>query len=230
MIPPAYHRSLLTPQEQAVYREVVLALRDHKTAVHLALGLAPQSGIRKAVRAVHLDHPELFYVDFWHYQLQSAPSGTGFLLRFPMLLDPFPAEAIANSLSQKVSELRNRMTECTTASQAYILLIREISTQTRYQNTESAFWDHTVAGPLLNHSAVCEGISKYFLFLCQRLNLPCAVVVGTLNGGSHAWNMVEIDGVRKYVDITALLSSTFPVTKEVFKSEEQLLQRGYVII
>jgi len=36
----------------------------------------------------------------------------------------------------------------------------------------------------------------------QRAGIPCAVVWGTVDGGGHEWNAVELDGNFYYVDAT----------------------------
>lgn len=77
---------------------------------------------------------------------------------------------------------------------------------------------------------VCEAVAKIYLFLCQRVNVPCAIKTGTLNGTPHAWNMVEVNGSVKYVDVTAVLQ-TIPVYTLLpavfFRSEQSLRSLGY---
>ena len=111
-----------------------------------------------------------------------------------------------------------------------IVVIRQITSSNKYENTQSHFWDHTAAGPVLRHSAVCEGIAKLFLFLCQRLELPCAIVMGRLEGEGHAWNMIELSGRRMYIDVTELVNTPrqYLLTESrFFKSREKLIQSGY---
>ena len=52
-------------------------------------------------------------------------------------------------------------------------------------------------------TTVCEGYAEAFQLLCQREGIPCVTVVGTANGGGHAWNYVQMeDGVWYAVDLT----------------------------
>lgn len=52
-------------------------------------------------------------------------------------------------------------------------------------------------------TTVCEGYAEAFQLLCQREGIPCITVVGTANGGGHAWNYVQMeDGVWYAVDLT----------------------------
>lgn len=69
-----------------------------------------------------------------------------------------------------------------------------------------------VVGALINQKAVCEGLSRGYLYLCQRAGLKCIYVEGTeflggepsdsANWGNHAWNFIEINDQWYQVDIT----------------------------
>ncbi len=39
-------------------------------------------------------------------------------------------------------------------------------------------------------------------YLLEKLDIPCAVVAGTADGQSHAWNLVKLDGEYYYMDTT----------------------------
>lgn len=53
-----------------------------------------------------------------------------------------------------------------------------------------------------NGGVVCEGYSEAFKVLCDRLEIPCALIVGDA-GGPHMWNYVQMDDGKWYlVDAT----------------------------
>ena len=60
----------------------------------------------------------------------------------------------------------------------------------------------TAYGVIMNGSGVCDSYSKAMKLLLSRLNIPCIRITGTGNGGAHAWNKVQIDGVWYHVDAT----------------------------
>lgn len=81
--------------------------------------------------------------------------------------------------------------------------------------------------------AVCEGISKAFKILCDMFNVPCACLVcyektsSGERGNAHMNNIVTIDGIDTYVDVTySLPSATFPMIQYNFfmASKEQMDQ------
>jgi len=207
MIAATYYRSLLTPSEQRVYKDIVTGLLRRRASIYITQEHAQIESVRKIVRAVHLDHAELFYIDFWHYQMTQSLIPCGMFLSFRMMLDQEPSTAVMNSLNAKATSMQEIARQKASREEIYFMIAKEIATTTEYVDSNNAFWEHTVAGPVLTHRAVCEGIAKMFLFLCQRLNLPCAIITGTLNGAPHAWNMIELNGVRKYIDVTAALET-----------------------
>lgn len=227
-----YYRSLLTPTEQDLYKVIVNSLIRFENIISVRHSAYECEALQRVIRAVHFDHPELFYVDFWRYRLVQNIFPAVTKIEFRLLLDRSAAESVTNTLLLRAAELRKEIERKTSAEKQYYQVINRISETITYVDSGSAFWDHTCAA-VLRGTAVCEGIAKLFLYYCQRSQLPCAVVTGTLNGSPHAWNMVETTAGIRYVDVTCLLSSAslymlYPVV--LFKTEVQLRQNGYTWI
>ena len=70
MIAPAFYRSLLTPAEQLAYRQLVTGLLTGKGTIFIPQGMVPTAQLHRVVQAVHLDHPELFEIQWWETGLQ----------------------------------------------------------------------------------------------------------------------------------------------------------------
>jgi len=62
----------------------------------------------------------------------------------------------------------------------------------------------TITGVFIDNIAVCDGISKAFVVLCQIEGIPCVRVVGysQSSDNGHAWNKVKIEGQWFIVDPT----------------------------
>lgn len=229
MIATTYYRSLLSPSEQGIYKDIVTGLLDRRGSIFIKQA-AQIERVRKIVNSVHLDRPDLFYVDFWHYQLTQSLLPSGVFLHFRMMLDSGLSTAVMNALNAKAAQLQRAARKKSSREEIYFMIAKEIATTTKYVDSNNAFWEHTVAGPGLAHRAVCEGIAKMFLFLCQRFDVPCAIITGTSNGVPHAWNMIELNGGRKYIDVTSVLQTISPYTlvpAALFKSEQTLRRNGY---
>lgn len=60
-----------------------------------------------------------------------------------------------------------------------------------------------IDGVLLNKLAVCDGLSKAFVFLCAIEGIDAVRVTGSYMSIPHAWNKVKVDGAWYNVDVTA---------------------------
>lgn len=60
----------------------------------------------------------------------------------------------------------------------------------------------TPAGVLLKKKAVCQGYAETTKLFMDSLGIPCKMVVGTGNGGGHAWNLVQVGKKWYHLDVT----------------------------
>lgn len=88
--------------------------------------------------------------------------------------------------------------------QLHDYLVRSVT----YRDVDAPY-SHEAPGALLYGIGVCEGISKAFKFLADRLNIDSIVAIGDADAGrrnddetGHAWNIVYIEGVPYHLDIT----------------------------
>ena len=65
-----------------------------------------------------------------------------------------------------------------------------------YQKTLSS----TAYGALIQRKSDSEGYALALKALCDRADIDCVVVTGRLNGVSHYWNIVSLDGGYYHVD------------------------------
>ena len=90
---------------------------------------------------------------------------------------------------------------------------------------------HDAYGALVNGKAVCDGYTKAFQYLLQRVGIQSFMVTGTGNGGKHAWNIVRIDGKYYNVDLTwddqesDIIYTYFNITDEEIKSLSHILDK-----
>lgn len=77
-------------------------------------------------------------------------------------------------------------------------------------------------GALVNNLAVCDGYSKGFLLLMNRLGIPCKRVTGYVSwgdtAGNHAWNMVKLEGNWYHLE---------PQGGSLLMSDKEFRKRGY---
>lgn len=230
MLCPTYYRSLLTQAQQVVYRLIVASALRLESPVMLPPGPISPEDIRAAMDAAHFDHPEIFWVDWWHYQLSSEPILCRIIVRLSFLLEKQTVNACTCALQSKTEDVLRHLPREAGAARRYRILASAVIDSVQYKDTGSAFWDHTVVGPVIAHTAVCEGIAKLYLLYCQRANLPCILVSGLVDGKRHAWNQVEMDGQAFYVDVTALLEAkSLACLAFMFKDARYMRSHGYTL-
>ena len=63
--------------------------------------------------------------------------------------------------------------------------------------------NQNIVSVMVYGESVCAGYAKSMQYLLKRMGIRCAYVNGVAKGrGSHAWNIVEIEGAYYYVDAT----------------------------
>ncbi len=62
--------------------------------------------------------------------------------------------------------------------------------------------DQNIISVFLNNRTVCKGYSCAANYLLNKLGIQSIVVVGTAEGGPHAWNMVKLDNEYYFMDVT----------------------------
>lgn len=67
---------------------------------------------------------------------------------------------------------------------------------------EDSEFGNTSYGVLVEKRGLCEGYAHAFLELCTLSGIECAVITGEANEEPHMWNIVKIDGIWYYIDLT----------------------------
>ncbi len=60
----------------------------------------------------------------------------------------------------------------------------------------------TAYGAMINHTAQCQGYAQLFYLMTAKAGVESRVIIGSANGGGHAWNIVKINGTFYQVDST----------------------------
>lgn len=205
-----YYRSKLAPNEQKIYDAVYNGWASKNKKIQLA-GNISKTAISRVVGAVSDDHPEIFWVDIYRYT-----AATSFLfseLNFNFFFEDAEIARWQAEAADWQQRTANKIPPNFFGKDRIWLLYDYLARQVTYGEQGMAY-SHTIIGPLRknNHVAVCEGVSKSFKFLCDKLNIPCIVVTGDAyfgqgNQGPHAWNIIEYNGIYRHLDVTSEIST-----------------------
>lgn len=105
------------------------------------------------------------------------------------------------SPSNRPHDLLNTAFRQVTGSASYDYALASLSGTGRM--AESMHFDRTAYGALVSKNTVCTGYSRALKAICDRLEIPCWVIIGTKKGIEHSWNAVKLDGQTFYIDCTA---------------------------
>ena len=196
-----FHRNHLRGDAAASYDAIVSTLRNGNTQFHFRHSPS-RDDITDAYHAVLADHPELFFTNgrlsmsLVNGRIVSADAGR-------MMSD---AEWRRNLriCDSAVSEITSSMPSKSSTYDRVIHVYKHIIRETEYglesednQNMCSVFDDHL---------SCCAGYSRAFQYALTSIGIPATYVSGYVDGriktGSHAWNLVWIDGQPCYIDIT----------------------------
>ena len=186
---------LLSSDQQSLYNQIAAAIDARQQTV--SLGFASVEDVDAAFTALSYDHPEYFWLEGYEYVVY--PARIDLSPRTNCAYDEI--DGIQAAIEERVQQVLATIPADTSTYQRVRAIYTWIIENTDYSLEASN--NQNVRSVFLGGSSVCGGYARAFQLLCHRLGIPCAYVTGTLaGGGTHAWNLVTIDGVQTYVDVT----------------------------
>ena len=150
------------------------------------------------------EFPDIYFINEFAYSYEEKDNNV-FSIRFIFNED-------VNSLKEKYNELviksddiintiiNDNMTDYEKELVLHDYLIENV----KYDEiNEYPFESHTAYGALINGIAVCDGYAEAFDYLLKKVGLKSNLIYGEIDNELHAWNLIEIDGKKYFVDVTA---------------------------
>lgn len=244
MLKKFYFNSLSTIEERHVYNDILQSLKDR--ASYLRTGNLPKGASFRAMRAVVLERPDIYYFNAFTFPAQVAQ---GFQT---IPLEYFEADdhLWKNALDELCKKINNKLSDSSSDYDTCKTIYDELANSISYdmkiyseycrikaenKNFSKFIQEHGEAfspyGVLINKKGVCQGISKLFKILCDKLNLQCACVevIDKETHSPHMLNIVEIDGKSAFVDVTnGLKTQQFPaINYALFLRSKRYMEQIY---
>ena len=102
-------------------------------------------------------------------------------------------QKIIKGLDEVLASVDSSMSQADKAMAVYIYLAEN----TTYKESTDA---HTGYDVLVNHVGVCDGLANAYALAMNTLGIPCAVISNYSK--NHSWNLVKLNGVWYFVDLT----------------------------
>lgn len=196
-----YAYQFLNGDDALLYKQIAASLDRHEDSIPLKIS-EPKDALR-ILTYVLADYPEFFWVDGGGTLITTTRNGevVGYSLKFIYNMDEnqraenqSKVDAAAEAC---LSQIDAGWSEYEKVKAVYDYIIKN----TDYNINRSS--DQTLYGVMVLGEGVCAGYAKATQYLLNKLGIFCTYVTGNATGrGSHAWNLVRIDGEYYYLDTT----------------------------
>ena len=249
-----YQYSTLSSSEKTVYNRIVSAIKNTENSVNMEGSGLNSGAVTALLNKVLADYPQFFWVSK-HSSIISGESGIKSLIinytdgsitdktalenNKLVLKETANRNAIANQIStfnNSVQAIVNNIpTNVSVLEKEKILhdylaqyLTYDSKTAQQPNNGYTLSRSFDAYGAVTNKTAVCEGYTKLFQYVCYCVGINANQVSGTGNGGGHMWNVVNINGNWYHMDLTwndqAKLTSysNFNITESVLSKTHSI--------
>lgn len=230
-----YYFNTLNEEQKKIYSAIAnsvkkydneFAIRDYvagdkeKFAVEVSI----------AIEAFINDHPEVFYLQsqYSSYVVSSFNGNIGYVkLNY--------TEESMDIVNEKIALMKEKINEYASEVEGLTDYEKELKIHDKlaYSVTYSELEElprkyHTAEGTLIENTGVCDGFTKALQLIYDEVGIESIIVLGTLDGNPHAWNLVKIEDNWYNVDITSsrsIFSETGIINHAYFNLTHQKMKK-----
>ncbi|MBR6578401.1 MAG: hypothetical protein IKK74_05600 [Clostridia bacterium] len=198
-----YYRFKLSVEQKKIYDALLLGLENRENEIS-TLPFSTED-FNKILYAINFDNPHLYYVDF--SRIRGAQNLLAGKFYVSYLIDEVTQRALDKKIDLAVSKIIKQVVG-QPLNAAALLLHDWLVTHCTYGDCyDVPNASHSIVGAFLYSKCVCEGYAKAYKYLADKVKLRAIVVVGQGihpdgSSGGHAWNIIMLDNVCYYVDVT----------------------------
>ena len=208
-------RALQTIGEQRLYDAIDSAVCKTESKEFISDMLDNKDKAGEVLELYKDDHPDVFWIDETEpYYYGDDGSNMTILLNFKLSGDEL--DRAKSELDEKVEaalkDAPKQASDYEKELYAHDYIIKNCSYDKEsvelHKNDTVRANEQNAYGALVEGKAVCEGYTRAFQLLCNKLGVDCWVVQGQAQGfegqenTNHIWNCVELDGKWYQVDVT----------------------------
>ncbi len=203
-----YWKSTFGLKEQFVYDELYRFARKGEGTI--TVSCAQQVAI-DIFNGILFDHPELFYVSGLVQTVYRYPNTEVIIKR---LFNPSQTAQLSSCMREAAERIKGEGGDVEQIERNVCkYLARSVSYAIDIDYNQNA------AAALCYKRAQCSGIAKAAKYLFDGAGVKSLVVPGEVShegrSGSHAWNIVEVNGKWYHLDPTLILGANLPPTATV---------------
>lgn len=206
----SYYYNFLSDDQKRIYESIANGVKNFQSEFVVRDYVADDkdkfaSEVSIAIEAFINDHPEAFYLEseYSSYILSSFDGNIGYIrLNY--------TEDSIESVNQKIELMSQKIDEYLEGLDGLNEYEKELEIHDRlsysveYSHLEELPREyHTAEGSLLEGVGVCDSFAKALQLIYSRAGIDSIIVLGSLDGNPHAWNMVKINNEWYHVDLTS---------------------------
>lgn len=189
-----YNFLLCSSEEKNLYIILLNSFLQHKEKIRICKTHI-NSIISSCFEYINKDYPELFFVDFNHFNILSSLTTTTIIVQYHYSISEI--QALNIKIYNYINHIKSLTYNLSSRDQKLKFIYEYIAKSIKYNSGVTTDKDYNILGPIINQKAVCEGYSKIFTLLCQYNNILSTIIFGesfdTNNVKQpHAWNIVKL--------------------------------------
>lgn len=194
-----YVYETLDEETKRVYDEIYQALMAHEETIRvdtLDIGV-----LDLAYKAVNADNGEIFWASgyvYTQYTKGDTLVGIDFAPKYTMTLSE--RNEIQQQITAAVFDILSGVSMDTSDYEKTKYVFEYLASNVDYEIGVKE--NQNIISVFLYKKTVCQGYASATQYLLSQLGIRSAVVTGTANGNSHAWNLALLDGDYYYIDTT----------------------------
>ncbi len=196
-----YRNKLRGTQAKEFYDFIITQIENGNLSGRFELSGDKWRGMKEdainAMIAVKLDRPDFF---FFGREYRATQLGTRVTLSVDVLYTKNQITRIKKLLDLLLDKL-TADTDGLNELDREKLIYKRVALMRKYEDN-GAPEDHSIVGPVLNGTGVCEAYSALLALALRRARIRCICVSGKGKDVDHSWNVVWCYGVPCHVDVT----------------------------
>lgn len=210
-----YYYNKLSDYEKEIYNKLLSGISKLDNEITLEVNTETDQAktskdVSESFGYIFADHPEIWYVKPSYEIKVSSIVG----INVVKINVEYTLSSIAEMnqevkvVQQKIDEIisktiKSNMTDYQKEIAVHDYLAEKIEyyNYTNINNIPDS--KHSAYGGIVDNSAVCDGMTKAYQLVLNKLNIENVFVQGTTAGAPHAWNLVKLDGEYYHIDLTS---------------------------
>lgn len=191
-----YVYNTLSKDEQALYDEILSAVKDFKTEVTLSKTYDGNM-ITKVYQDVYFQEPSVFW-----FRGENKTFSTTDKITLSYWCSKANADVYQQNIDAAVNKILAKIPNGASDIQKLKVIHDSICLTATFQK-DTNFNTTTIYGPLVAGPTQCEGYAKIVSYLCSKVGIESVRITGYNDKGlTHAWNKVNVGGKWYNFDTT----------------------------